>query len=148
MHESWQSCAKKLLKFKKESLKFGIRCLNDWLFLQRCMLYFKEDFALEKCKFCDLARCKPKKSCNGRKKSKPYVKMFYFPLTPRWQWIYASRNKVEQIRWHHNNKGEDGVLCHPLDKKTWKHFDHTHSDFATKSRNVRLGLCADGFSPF
>jgi len=52
------------------------------------------------------------------------------------------------MRWHHNNRCADGVLCNPLDGEEWKIFDYTRSDFATEPRNVRLGLCADGFSPF
>jgi len=39
-------------------------------------------------------------------------------------------------------------LCHPLDGEAWKHFDETFPDFAVKPRNVRLGLYADGFTPF
>ncbi|KAL0307869.1 UNVERIFIED_CONTAM: hypothetical protein Sangu_3007200 [Sesamum angustifolium] len=42
---------------------------------------------------------------------------------------------------------ENGVMCHPSDAEAWKHFDDTHPDFATEPRNVRLGLCADGFAP-
>ena len=39
-------------------------------------------------------------------------------------------------------------MCHPSDGQAWKHFDQTYPDFAAEPRNVRLGLCADGFSPF
>lgn len=52
------------------------------------------------------------------------------------------------MRWHYNNRREDGVLCHPSDGEAWKHFDRKYLDFASEPRNVRLGLCADGFSPF
>jgi len=38
-------------------------------------------------------------------------------------------------------------LCHP-DGKAWKHFDETFLDFAVEPRNVRLGLCVDGFTPY
>ncbi|XP_060182571.1 uncharacterized protein LOC132612291 [Lycium barbarum] len=34
------------------------------------------------------------------------------------------------------------------DGEAWKHFDRTFSDFANEPRNIRLGLCADGFTPF
>ena len=112
------------------------------------MLYLKEDSALEKCNFCDLPRLKPKKSDNNRKKPKQYVKMFYFSLTPCLQRLYASRNIVEYMRWHRNNRCEDSVLCHPSDGQAYKHFDRTHSDFVAEPQNVRLGLCTDGFSLF
>jgi len=52
------------------------------------------------------------------------------------------------MRWHYNNRREDGVLCHPSDGEAWKHFDCKHSDFALEPRNVRLGLCANGFTSF
>lgn len=52
------------------------------------------------------------------------------------------------MRWHYNNRCEDGVLCHPSDGEALKHFDRKYLDFASKPCNVRLGLCADGFSPF
>ncbi|KAL0325300.1 UNVERIFIED_CONTAM: hypothetical protein Sradi_5099300 [Sesamum radiatum] len=37
---------------------------------------------------------------------------------------------------------------HPSHGDAWKHFDRTHPPFASDARNVRLGLCIDGFSPF
>ena len=40
-----------------------------------------------------------------------------------------------------------GVMCYPYDAEAWKHFDRTHSSFTSKAHNIRLGLCADGFSP-
>ena len=111
-----------------------------------CMLYFKEDLAVEKCMFYDAPRWKPKKSGDNGK-PKPYVKMFYFPLIPRLQRFYASRSTTEHVRWYYNNMREDGVLCHPSDGEAWKHFDRKHLDFASEPCNVRLGLCADGFTP-
>ena len=74
--------------------------------------------------------------------------MFYFPLIPRLQRLYVSRNTAEHIRWHYNNRREDGVLCHPSDREAWKHFGCKYPDFASEPHNVRFGLCADGFSSF
>ena len=39
-------------------------------------------------------------------------------------------------------------MCHPSDGEAWKHFDKLHTDVASEPCNVRLGLCADGFTPF
>ena len=39
-------------------------------------------------------------------------------------------------------------MCHPSDSEAWQHFNATHPDFAAEIRNVRLGLCTDGFNPF
>ena len=52
------------------------------------------------------------------------------------------------MRWHAEHMSEDGVMRHCSDSEAWKHFNHYHPDFAAESRNVRLGLCTDGFNPF
>ena len=39
-------------------------------------------------------------------------------------------------------------MCHPFDGEVWKHFDRMHLEFSQDPRNVRLGLCSDGFSLF
>ncbi|XP_070004824.1 uncharacterized protein [Nicotiana sylvestris] len=50
---------------------------------------------------------------------------------------------------------EDGCMLYYKDDanlssygEAWKHFDRTYPDFASEPRNIRLGLCADGFMPF
>jgi len=37
---------------------------------------------------------------------------------------------------------------HLSDGEAWKHFNSVHPHFSAESRNVRLGLCTDGFNPF
>jgi hypothetical protein len=39
-------------------------------------------------------------------------------------------------------------MVHPFDGEAWKHFNSMHPHFSAKSRNVRLGLCTDGFNLF
>ncbi|XP_056698101.1 uncharacterized protein [Spinacia oleracea] len=39
-------------------------------------------------------------------------------------------------------------MSHPSDGEAWKHLDKEYESFAAEPRNVRLGLCTDGFSPF
>jgi len=39
-------------------------------------------------------------------------------------------------------------LRHPVDGQAWKDFDMLHTNFSSKTRNVRLGLSSDGFNPF
>jgi len=103
------------LKKKVRSLGLDVQtidcCCNG------CKLYFKEDSTLKKGKFCDLPRWKPKKSDGHRKKPKSYMKMFYSHLAPRLQHLYTSRNIAEHMRWCHNNKHENDVLCHPSDEE-------------------------------
>ena len=74
--------------------------------------------------------------------------MYYFPLTPRLQRLYASKATANDMRWHKEHNTEEGVMRHCSDSPAWKHFDQIHPSFAVESRNVRLGLCTDGFQPF
>ena len=39
-------------------------------------------------------------------------------------------------------------MVHPSDGEACKHFNSVHPHFLAESRNVRLGLCTDGFNPF
>lgn len=39
-------------------------------------------------------------------------------------------------------------MSHPSDAEARKHFDQANPPFAAETRNVRLGLCTDGFQPF
>nr|GEW96589.1 hypothetical protein [Tanacetum cinerariifolium] len=92
-----------------------------------------------------------KLSKTGSKKRKietPHRFMHYFPLIPRLQRLYASKVTTTHMRWHDEHVQEDGVMSHPSDAEAWKHFDQTYPPFAEETRNVRLGLCTDGFQPF
>ena len=115
-----------------------------------CMLYWGADSDLINCKFCDHPRFKkPPRVIEKRQKTKvAYKKMYYFPLIPRLQRLYASNATAHDMRWHSEHEVEQGVMHHPTDSLAWKHFNQIHPDFATESRNVRLGLCTNGFQPF
>ncbi|GJT95863.1 hypothetical protein Tco_1091381 [Tanacetum coccineum] len=53
------------------------------------------------------------------------------------------------MTWHATGKcTEPGKMQHPIDGGAWKKFDMKYPDFAKEPRNVRLGLCTDGFNPF
>ncbi|KAL0352392.1 UNVERIFIED_CONTAM: hypothetical protein Scaly_1627900 [Sesamum calycinum] len=38
-------------------------------------------------------------------------------------------------------------MCHLSDVEAWRHFYRTYPDSAAEPRNVRLGLCTNGFAP-
>ena len=38
-------------------------------------------------------------------------------------------------------------MTHPCHGEARHHFNRTYPDFASDLRNIRLGLCADGFTP-
>ncbi|XP_059288082.1 uncharacterized protein LOC132041388 isoform X3 [Lycium ferocissimum] len=114
-----------------------------------CMIYWGEDSELIYCKFCSHPRYKPSKQrSNSKRNLVPFKQMYYFPLTPRLQRLYASEATASHMRWHAEHEVEEGVMRHCSDAPAWKHFDRMHPSFATESRNVRLGLCTDGFQPF
>lgn len=59
-----------------------------------------------------------------------------------------SNSTAAKMRWHANHVVKDGVMRHPSDSPTWIHFNETHREFDTKKRNVKLGLCTNGFQSF
>jgi len=113
-----------------------------------CMLYYKDDSELTKYKFCGLPRYMPGKGQNKRYEKVSIKRIFYLTIIPRLQRLYASMDSARQMRRHHENKRDDGLLRHPSDGKAWKHFDNVYPDFAAKPRHIRLGLCSDGFTQY
>ncbi|KAL0416559.1 UNVERIFIED_CONTAM: hypothetical protein Slati_3487800 [Sesamum latifolium] len=63
------------------------------------------------------------------------------------QRLYSLRSTAKHMTWHATHQTEDGSMCHPSDAKAWKHLDQMYPDFAEEPRNVRLGICTDGFAP-
>lgn len=110
-----------------------------------CMLFWQENKDLTQCVICKESRFK---SLTSSCKKSPKSVLFYLPIAPRLQRLYATKCTAEQMTWHSKKVREDGSLCHPCDGEAWKSFDDTFKDFSMESRNVRLGLCTDGFSPF
>ncbi|CAM9000806.1 unnamed protein product [Rhodiola kirilowii] len=52
------------------------------------------------------------------------------------------------MSWHASPRADMHRMVHPSDGESWKHFDRCHPSFASEPRNVRLGLCIDGFNPW
>ncbi|GLT26620.1 hypothetical protein SLA2020_016750 [Shorea laevis] len=52
------------------------------------------------------------------------------------------------MTWHLKCCEDADEVIHPMGSEAWKHFDETHPTFAEEPRNVKLGLCTDGFTPF
>ena len=73
----------------------------------------------------------------------------YFPLASRLQRLYMSSKTAMHMRWHKEGVRRDSVvISHPTDGEAWKQFDLMHPEFSSDCRNIRLGLCTDGFNPF
>ncbi|XP_071721863.1 uncharacterized protein [Rutidosis leptorrhynchoides] len=133
---------------KKVVKNLGLKHLTYDCCINGCMLYYKDDENMEACRFCEAPRFKPRRKGNRRYKNVLFKKMHYLPLIPRLQRLYASPSSAQHMRWHYEHKRPEGVMCHPSDGKAWKHFDKVHQIFSEDPRNVRLGLCADGFNPY
>ncbi|KAM0070264.1 putative Transposase-associated domain-containing protein [Helianthus debilis subsp. tardiflorus] len=106
-----------------------------------CMLFYKQDMTLTQCKWCGESRYK-----SGQNKV-PHLVMTYMPIGPRLKMLYMSTKTAKNMTWHHDHKTKEGSMAHPSDGKAWKHFDSVNPGFANEIRNVRLGLCTDGFNP-
>jgi len=133
---------------KKIVSKLGLTAQKIDCCVNGCMLFYtEENLELKEWKFCNAPRYTKRKVGKGRFKEVPVKRMHYLPLIPRLKRLYASMSSAPHMRWHHK-KRQPGVLCHPSDGEAWKHFDQTYPNFAAEPRNVRLGLCTDGFTPF
>ncbi|XP_052724112.1 uncharacterized protein LOC128193952 [Vigna angularis] len=138
---------------KKIVSKLGLQSQRIDCCVDGCMLFYdneygKMDGALVECKFCGKPRYQQHKTGASSKKKVPVKSMFYLPIIPRLQRMYASKETATEMTWHHHNKSSNGVLRHPCDGEAWRHFDRVHRDFSIEPRNVRLGLCSDGFNPY
>ncbi|XP_021767981.1 uncharacterized protein LOC110732352 [Chenopodium quinoa] len=108
-----------------------------------CMLFWKDDAQISTCRVCGSDRYK--KTSKGS--LVPLNVLFYFPITPRLQRLFVTKNISEEMTWHSKNPRVQGTMAHPSDSEAWKHLDSCFPEFASEPRNVRLGLCTDGFSP-
>ncbi|XP_076885268.1 uncharacterized protein LOC143534737 [Bidens hawaiensis] len=130
---------------KKKLRKIGLgyqsidACVND------CVLFWKDNESKENCPVCNTSRWIDP---NTKGKKVPHKVMRYFPLTSRLRRRYEPRFTAKDMIWHNTGSSTDGMMRHPVDGKAWQEFDKRHPDFAKEPRNVRLGLAADGFSPF
>ncbi|XP_020254060.1 uncharacterized protein LOC109831132 [Asparagus officinalis] len=125
-------------------------CPND------CILYYKDNKDLQECPTCGVSRWVQRKnySTHGttrsmlKQKKIPAKVLRHFPLIPRLKRLYMNKDTAKQMRWHMEERTNDGKIRHPADAEAWKHMDRTFPWFANECRNVRLGLSSDGFNPF
>ncbi|XP_021979528.1 uncharacterized protein LOC110875634 [Helianthus annuus] len=105
-----------------------------------CMLFNGDNSDLNHCIVCNESRYKEK----GNKV--PKLAMTYMPVGPRLQRLFYS-NTAQHMTWHADHHRQPGKMSHPSEGKAWNHFDSVFPDFAQEKRNIRLGLCTDGFNP-
>ncbi|XP_028074698.1 uncharacterized protein LOC114277071 [Camellia sinensis] len=141
--------AKKIIKDLGLGYEKIHACPND------CMLFWKEHANDEVC-HCGASRWATNEndlqhnmSTSSKKRKKKAAKVLrWFPLKPRLQRLFMSSKTAAYMKWHAEGRTNDGIMRHPADSMAWKTFDSRYVDFSFDSRNVRLGLAADGFNPY
>ncbi|WMV54811.1 hypothetical protein MTR67_048196 [Solanum verrucosum] len=112
-----------------------------------CTLYWKDDALLESCKVCGTSRWKEDKRNRETKlkhgKKIPCKILRYFPLKPRLERLFMSSKTSSLMKWHHDERINDGIMKHPADSVAWKTLDELHPSFAIEPRKVLLGLASD-----
>ncbi|GJW12626.1 ribonuclease H-like domain-containing protein [Tanacetum coccineum] len=82
---------------------------------------------------------------------KNHCMLFYgkvdYVLTKCFKGCTCQKKMSKEMIWHHDQKTDSNKMVHPSDGKAWKHFDSTDPTFFKEIRNVRIGLCTDGFNP-
>ena len=74
--------------------------------------------------------------------------MWYFPIIPCLRRLFRNKEHSKRIRWHKEERKQDGMLRHPADGSQWRNIDRTYPEFANDPRNVRFRLSIDGMNPF
>jgi hypothetical protein len=111
------------------------------------MLYWKDRENDSSCSICKASRWKEFTQVQSESSEQekydhkvPAKVLRHFPLIPRLQRLFMCSKTAKEMRWHEEERSKDGKLRHPADGQAWKDFDRLHPDFASESRNVRLGL--------
>ena len=88
---------KKLYDAKRLVLKLGLEAKRIDCCVDGCMLYYNNDGVLTECKFCNKPRYHAKTVGTSNKKLVPVKAMFYLPIIPRLQRMFASMQTASQM---------------------------------------------------
>ena len=108
-----------------------------------CVLFRKEFAERETCPICEA--CRFKRVGMSRV---PVKVLRHFPLVPRLRRMFSTPQLASLMTWHGENISTDGKMRRPFDSQQWEHVRQKHGDFEADSRNIHLGLCADGLNPY
>ncbi|WVZ93001.1 hypothetical protein U9M48_039024 [Paspalum notatum var. saurae] len=59
-----------------------------------------------------------------------------------------NKKHAKMIRWHKEERKQDGMLRHPANGSQWRKIDRTYPESVEDARNIRLGLSTDGMNHF
>ncbi|XP_022008035.2 uncharacterized protein LOC110907351 [Helianthus annuus] len=122
-------------------------CPND------CILYINEFEKSHTCVRCLASRYKREKESDEydddvTKNGPPAKLLWYFPIVPRLKRLFANAKESKLLRWHSDERKNDGKLRHVADSPQWRNIDYKFPDFGEEIRNIRFGLSSDGMNPF
>ncbi|GJX70417.1 putative transposase-associated domain-containing protein [Tanacetum coccineum] len=130
--------AKKVMRLMGSGYKKIHVCINN------CLLYWKNDKDLTACQTCGTSKWNVDNKTKKVYKNIPAKVMWYFPIIPRLQRLFKIESILEDLRWHATRRITDGVLRHPADSQAWRTIDEKFLEIAEDTRNLRLGISADG----
>ncbi|CAM6082121.1 unnamed protein product [Calypogeia fissa] len=138
---SWKE-AKKVLKGIGLNYQVIHACVND------CILFRGEHENAIVCPICQESRY-----CQDMLTGKvPKKVMRYFPLIPRLRHQFRCAELAEYMVWHSQNRSDmsanPAVMRMMVDSPTNRFIEDRWGEFKTDPRHVRLGLAANGISPF
>ena len=108
-----------------------------------CVLYRREYSQLEACPICEAGRYK-----HVGLSRVPTKVLRHFPLVPRLKRMFSTPQLAALMTWHGENISRDGKMRGPYDSPQWQHVKESHVEFSADSRNIHLGMCADGVNPY
>jgi hypothetical protein len=123
--------------------RLGLRYDNIDACRNGCVLFRREYADLEICPVCEAGRFKRV----GRSRV-PVKVLRHFPLVPRLKRMFSTPQLASLMTWHGENMSRDGKMRGPYDSLQWQHVKERHVEFSADSRNIHLGLCADGVNPY
>ncbi|XP_071712201.1 uncharacterized protein [Rutidosis leptorrhynchoides] len=138
---------------KKLMCPMGLEIQRIHAYPNDCMLYRNEDKDLHQCKVCGSSRYKRGKPTDNvdsdvSKNGPPAKLLWYLPIIPRLKKLFANEKDAKLLRWHAEDRKNDGKMRHVADSHQWKNFDKDFEEFGDEIRNIRFGLSSDGINPF
>ena len=108
-----------------------------------CVLFRRQHAEMDTCPVCNAPRYRRVGMSNV-----PIKTLRHFPLIPRLKRMFSTPQLAALMTWHVGNISGDGKMRGPVDSPQWEHIRKMHPDFERDSRNIHLGLCADGINPY
>ena len=108
-----------------------------------CILFRNAYADVEICPMCQADRYR----CVGQSRV-PWKVLRHFPLIPRLKRMFSTPELASLMTWHSENVSSDGAMRGPYDAPQWEHVRREHAAFEGDSRNLHLGMCADGVNPY